>query len=125
MVVLNHKSEVFFTSLDTDFEIADNTNFKEFLPVELRELPEGICCSRCFKPVHKSTTVDNGHLCRSCHYGSFFPMAFKDFDPLPFLIPPMISTGVNYIVIVARMSGASELPGEGYNFLRSFIEVNQ
>jgi hypothetical protein len=44
-------------------------------------------------------------------------MAFKDFDPLPFLIPPMISTGVNYIVIVARMSGASELPGEGYTFL--------
>jgi hypothetical protein len=26
---------------------------------------------------------------------------------------------------VARMSGASELPGEGYTFLRSFIEVNQ
>jgi hypothetical protein len=54
-----------------------------------------------------------------------FPMAFKDFDPLSFLIPPMISTGVNYIVIVARMSGPSELPGEGYTFLRSFIEVNQ
>jgi hypothetical protein len=52
-------------------------------------------------------------------------MAFKNFDPLPFVIPPMISTGVNYIIIVARMSNAFELPGEGYTFLRSFIEVNQ
>ena len=59
----------------------------------------------------KSTTVDNEHLCQSCHSGSFFPMLFKDFDPQPYFIPPMTSTGVNYIVIVARMSNGSELPG--------------
>jgi hypothetical protein len=52
-------------------------------------------------------------------------MAFKNFDLLPFVIPPMISNGVNYIIIVARMSTHSELPGDGYSFLRSFIEVNQ
>ncbi len=82
-------------------------------------------CSRCLKCVHKSTTIGNEHLCRSCPDRSFFSMAHKDFDSLPFVIPPMTSAGVNYIVIVARMSSASELPGEGYTFLRSFIEVNQ
>ncbi len=105
--------------------IADNSNFKEFLPVEIRQLPEGICCSRCLKPQHKTSTVSNEHLCRSCIEGKFFPMAIRNFDPLPFVIPPMISNGVNYIIIVARMSNHTELPGEGYRFLRSFIEVNK
>jgi hypothetical protein len=53
--------------------IAKNTNFKEFLPVELRKLPEDICCSRILKPVHISTTVDNENLCESCHSGKIFP----------------------------------------------------
>jgi hypothetical protein len=105
--------------------IADNSNFKEFLSVDIRKLPEGICCSRCLKPVPKSSTVSNEHLCRSCSDGKFFPWAFKSYDPLPFIIPPMISNGVNYVIIVARMSTHSELPGDGYSFLRNFIEVNQ
>ena len=113
------------SSLVLQVGIADNSNFKEFLPVEIRKLPEGMYCSRCLKPVPKSTSVDYEHLCVSCHSGKFFPMAFKIFDPLPFVIPPMISTGVNYIIIVARMSNSFELPGEGYSFLRSFVEVNQ
>lgn len=45
--------------------MADNTNCKEFLPVEVYDFPEGITCSKCYKSVAKTTTVGDEHLCRT------------------------------------------------------------
>ena len=38
--------------------IANNSNYKEFLPVELIDLPEGIVCTSCL--MYVSTTFKDG-----------------------------------------------------------------
>lgn len=93
--------------------VANNSNYNDFAQVDLQQLPEGIKCSKCWMDNHKSSKCDNEQLCPSCNKGKLSivpPSAYC--EPLPMQIPPITSTPVNYIIIVARMSNNNSLPGD-------------
>jgi hypothetical protein len=106
--------------------VANNSNHNDFAQVDLQQLPEGIKCSKCWMDVHKSSKSDNEQLCPSCNNGYFVvvPNSAKC-EMLPMQIPPITSTPINYIIIVARMSNNNSLPGDGYTFLKSFVDLTK
>ena len=105
--------------------VANNANYEAFVHADIHDLPEGMKCSKCLLLVNRTVKVGTEQLCLSCRDRKLSLLTCGNTDLVPFQVPPMTSTPVNYITIIARLSGKTVLPGDGYSFLRSFVEINK
>ena len=105
--------------------VANNANYEVFVHADIHELPEGMKCSKCLLLVNRTLKVGIEQLCCSCNNRKLPLTTCGYTDLVPFQVPPMTSTPVNYIIIIARVSGKTMLPCDGYSFLRSFVELNK